>query len=292
MSLISHLMICSATDGALRSVARFPGRVEAPNWGPDGRFLLVNAEGRLWRVPLGQPQLVPFETGLANRCNNDHGFSPDGRWLAFSHHTGRGAEIFKAPAAGGDPVAVTNLAPSWFHGWSPDGLQITYAAARGGNRVVDIFCAAADGRDERRLTFGEGHSDGPDYAAAGDWIYYNTDRTGQAQIWRVRPDGTGHEPLFSDGRVNWFPHPSPDGSWVIYLSYPPGTFGHPYDLPVQICRMRPDGSARAVLVECTGGQGTMNVPNWSPDGQSFAFFAYENSAAPEEAATSTQVTRP
>ncbi|MCX8509777.1 MAG: hypothetical protein ORN49_13035, partial [Rhodobacteraceae bacterium] len=244
------------------------------NWGPDGRFLLVNAEGRLWRVPLERPALDPFDTGFANRCNNDHGFSPDGRWLALSHHTGRGAEIFRMPAEGGVPMAVTHAAPSWFHGWSPDGARITYAAARGGSRRVDIYTAAADGSDERRLTFGSGHADGPDYGADGQWIYYNSDQSGPAQIWRVRPDGSGHQKLFADERVNWFPHPSPDGEWVVYLSYPPGTKGHPADLPVQVCRMRPDGSDRVILAEITGGQGTMNVPSWSPDGKGFAFIAY------------------
>jgi Tol biopolymer transport system component len=29
------------------------------------------------------------------------------------------------------------------------------------------------------------------------------------------------------------------------------------------------------LLSFTGGQGTMNVPNWSPDGRAFAYMRYE-----------------
>ena len=275
--MVSRLETYDLATGTRRVVLETERLIEAPNWGPDcladGAFLLVTAEGRLWRVPLDRPELVPFETDFADRCNNDHGFSPDGKWLALSCHRGRGSEVFVVDAGGGVPRLLLPDAPSWFHGWFPDGARIVYAAARGG-RTVDIYSAAADGSDERRLTFGEGHSDGPDVSADGAWVYYNSDRGGHAQIWRVRPDGTGHEQVFEDGRVNWFPHPSPDGRSVLYLSYPPGTEGHPRDLPVSLWLMDPDGGNRREVVALTGGQGTMNVPNWRRDGGAFAFVSY------------------
>ena len=275
--MVSRLETYDLATGTRRVVLETERLIEAPNWGPDcladGAFLLVTAEGRLWRVPLDRPELVPFETDFADRCNNDHGFSPDGKWLALSCHRGRGSEVFVVDAGGGVPRLLLPDAPSWFHGWFPDGARIVYAAARGG-RTVDIYSAAADGSDERRLTFGEGHSDGPDVSADGAWVYYNSDRGGHAQIWRVRPDGTGHEQVFEDGRVNWFPHPSPDGRSVLYLSYPPGTEGHPRDLPVSLWLMDPDGGDWREVVTLTGGQGTMNVPNWRKDGGAFAFVSY------------------
>ncbi len=247
--------------------------IEAPNWHPEG-WLLVNGEGRLWRVPLDAPALLPLETGHAVRCNNDHGFSPDGTRIYLSSHTGRGAEIFSMPVAGGEPVAVTEHAPSWWHGVTPDGARIVYAAARG-DRVVDIYSCAAKGGAEVRLTFGEGHADGPDVSADGAWVWYNCDRTGHAQIWRVRPDGTGHEQVFADGWVNWFPHPSPCGGHVLYLAYPAGTTGHPRDLAVELRLMDPDGGNRRTVAAFNGGQGTINVPCWAPDGSAFAYVRYD-----------------
>ncbi|HEX9857066.1 MAG TPA: hypothetical protein VGA75_01840 [Paracoccaceae bacterium] len=268
----SSLEIYALATGQVRVVLQTERLIEAPNWHPSGGWLLVNGGGRLWRVDLAAPALVAVETGFADRCNNDHGFSPDGASIALTHHTDRGAEIFLMPSGGGVPVAVTEHAPSWWHGWSPDGRDMVYAAARGGSRVVDIH-ARVNGR-EVRLTHGEGHSDGPEYSADGRWIYYNCDRTGHAQIWRMRADGTGQALLFADARVNWFPHPSPDGRHVLYLAYPPGTEGHPRDLPVELRLMDPDGGNRRRAVALNGGQGSVNVPCWAPDGSAFAFMRY------------------
>jgi len=274
----SFLEIHDLASGETRLVLATDRLIEAPNWHPDG-WLLVNGDGRLYRVPLASPDLQLLDTGTVRRCNNDHGFSPDGTQIILSSHTGRGSEIFLMPVAGGVPEPVTRNAPSWWHGWSPDGARIVYAAARGGPRV-DIWSCPAGGGEERRLTFGEGHSDGPDYSADGAFIYYNCDRSGHAQIWRMRPDGTGHEQVFADRFVNWFPHPSPDGRHVLYLAYPAGTEGHPRDRQVALVLMDPDGGNRRTVAAFNGGQGSINVPCWAPDGTAFAFMRY---AAPETA---------
>ena len=261
--------------GASRVVLESDAVIEAPNWHPDGTRLLVNGGGRLFWVPLDAPALVPLDTGFADRCNNDHGISPDGKTIVLSHHRGRGAEMFLVDAAGGEPRLISPDAPSWWHGWSPDGLRHAYVAARGESRVIDVYTIGVDGGDETRLTHGEGHCDGPDYSADGAQIYYNCDRDGHAQIWVMHADGSRQRKLFADDHVNWFPHPSPDGKHVIYLAYPPGTEGHPKDLPVAICVMDPAGGNRRRLMEFNGGQGTMNVPNWAPDGTAFAYVRYK-----------------
>ena len=178
------------------------------------------------------------------------------------------------PAAGGPLRQISPDAPSWFHGWSPDGSHITYVAARGDKRAIDVYKIAVAGGEETRLTFGEGHCDGPDYAADGSRIYYNCDRDDHAQIWVMATDGTGHRALFADDRVNWFPHPSPCGRHLIYLAYPPGTEGHPRDLAVTLMLCDPEGGNRTALAAFNGGQGTMNVPNWAADGSAFSYVRY------------------
>lgn len=261
--------------GAARVILETERHIEAPNWSPCGRYLLVNGEGALFRVPLAAPALEPVDLGGLGRLNNDHGISPDGRtYVISSHHRGLGSEIYLMPSGGGEPRLVSPEAPSWWHGWSPDGRTLAYVAARGERRVIDVYTMPVAGGPERRLTDGEGHHDGPDYAADGSAIFYNCDRDGHAQIWVMGADGQDQRKLFVDDHVNWFPHPSPCGRHLIYLAYPPGTEGHPADLPVAICRMDPGGGNRQRLVELRGGQGTMNVPNWAPDGSAFAFVAY------------------
>jgi Tol biopolymer transport system component len=262
-------------SGRVTEVLAVEGRIEAPNWAPSGDWLLVNGEGRLFRVPLAKPALVPVDTGEAVRCNNDHGISPDGRTLILSsHHEGEGSQVYVMPVAGGGLRRVSPEAPSWWHGVSPDGRVLAYVAARGGNRVIDVY-TLAPGEEEKRLTFGEGHCDGPDFSADGTRIYYNCDRTGHAQIWMMAADGSGQRQLFEDGFVNWFPHPSPDGWSLVYLAYPDGTEGHPADLPVALVLCDPEGGNRRRVREFTGGQGTINVPSWSPDSRAFAYVRYE-----------------
>lgn len=271
----SIIEIYTVATGAVREVLAVEGRIEAPNWAPSGDWLLVNGEGRLWRVPLDRPRQVPVETGAAIMCNNDHGISPDGALIILSsHHEGEGSRIYVMPVDGGEPVRLTPEAPSWWHGVSPDGRVLTYVAAREGRRVIDVY-TLVPGEEERRLTGGEGHCDGPDFSADGGRIYYNCDRTGHAQIWVMAADGSGQRQLFADEMVNWFPHPSPCGRHLVYLAYPPGTLGHPADLPVALVLCDPQGGNRRRVREFTGGQGTINVPSWAPDGSAFAYVRYE-----------------
>jgi Tol biopolymer transport system component len=260
--------------GLVREVLAVDGRIEAPNWAPSGDWLLVNGGGRLFRVPLDKPALVAVDTGFADRCNNDHGISPDGSRIVISHNTARGSEIFVLPAGGGEPVAVTTKAPSYWHGWSPDGARLAYVAKRGAGHF-DVYDIPVAGGEERRLTGGEGHCDGPDYSPDGSRIYYNCDRTGHAQLWVMAADGSGQRQLFADGQVNWFPHPSPDGRHLLYLAYPPGTTGHPEDKAVALVLCDPEGQNRRRVREFTGGQGTINVPCWAPDSSAFAYVRYE-----------------
>jgi Tol biopolymer transport system component len=171
-------------------------------------------------------------------------------------------------------VRLTSEAPSWWHGISPDGEVLTYVAARGGSRMIDVY-TLVPGLEEQRLTQGEGHCDGPDFSADGALIYYNCDRTGHAQIWVMAADGSEQRQLFADAFVNWFPHPSPCGRHLVYLAYPPGTTGHPADLEVALVLCDPEGQGRRRVREFTGGQGTINVPSWAPDGSAFAYVRYE-----------------
>jgi Tol biopolymer transport system component len=249
------------------------GLIEAPNWTSDGRMLLFNRAGRLYRLPAegGEPERI--DTGSADHCNNDHGLSPDGRWLAVSHHgKDRQSRIFVLPAAGGVPRLLTPLGPSYWHGWSPDGRTVVYCAKRNGD--YDVYAMDAAGGPERRLTTAPGLDDGPDFSPDGKFIYFNSVRTGRMQLWRMRPDGGNQEQLTADEFNNWFPHPSPDGRWVVFLSYDKSVEEHPANKDVLLRLLPVAGGPPRVLTQVFGGQGTINVPSWAPDSRRLAFVSY------------------
>jgi Tol biopolymer transport system component len=273
----SQITIMTA-DGRTRAVLYDTPRLfEAPNWSPDGSYLLLNSGGQLWRLPVagGEPQIVP--TGSVRGINNDHGIAPDGRTLVIS-----AGPIYLVPAGGGEPRRITEQGPGYFHGWSPDGRTLAYCAQRGDN--IDLYAISTTGGPERRLTVHPGYDDGPDYSPDGRWIYFNSDRSGSWDIWRIPADGAGPddaqaERITRDEREDWFPHPSPDGRWLLFLSYDKSTKGHPRNRPVALRLLplpadRPEPAAIRELVQLRGGQGTINVNSWSPDGRKFAYVTY------------------
>lgn len=273
--MASELAVFDLVSGSVTTVLRTDRLIEAPNWTRDGAALIVNGDGRLYRVALeGPAELAELNTGFAVTNNNDHGLSPDGRLLVISDHTEMGKScIYTLPLEGGAPRKVTENVPSYWHGWSPDGATLAFCGERHG--AYDIYTIAASGGAETCLTGGLGHNDGPDYSPDGQWIWFNSTRGGTMQLWRMRPDGSGLQQMTDDDRVNWFPHPSPDGRHIVYLAYAAGTEGHPRGRDVELRLMPAEGGRPRVLLSLFGGQGTINVPSWSPDSQRFAFMRYQ-----------------
>ncbi len=268
----SHLETIAIDGGERRVVYQAERRFEAPNWSRDGKLLLFNSGGRIYTLPVegGEPRLL--DTGEAIHCNNDHGLSPDGQWLAVSNSPSGSSLIYLLPAVGGNPRRVTAFGPSYWHGWSPDGKTLAYCAQRGGH--FDVYTIPVEGGEERRLTNAPGLDDGPDYSPDGQYIYFNSERSGWMQIWRMRPDGSAQEQVTSDDYANWFAHPSPDGKWLVFLSFDKHVKGHPPNKEVILRVMPVAGGEPRVLAKLFGGQGTINVPSWSPDGKHVAFASY------------------
>ena len=195
---------------------------------------------------------------------------PDGRSLIVSDSPNTGSLIiYTVPYSGGRPSQVTDASPSWWHGISPDGKTLAYTARRNG--VFDIYSCPFEGGVEKKLTDDFDHTDGPDYTADGEWIWFNGSKSGSMDLWRMRPDGTDLERMTSGPSVDWFPHPSPDGKTVLYLAYEAGTEGHPRNHNVELRLLHLKDGSDTILSEIFGGQGTINVPCWEPNGSRFAF---------------------
>ena len=256
---------------------RFDSLIEAPNWLPDGNTLLYNAGGSLWLFDLASGESRKVDTGSAARCNNDHVLSPDGRQVGLSSAGPEGRSlVYVAPLSGGEPRLVTPVGPSYLHGWSPDGRTLAYCAERGGE--FDIYTMPVEGGEETRLTDAPGLDDGPEYSPDGRYIWFNSVRSGLMQVWRMDAGGRNQTRMTWDEESNcWFPHLSPDGKQVVYIAYKKGDVApgdHPPCKHVEIRLMDADGGNTRTLVRLFGGQGTLNVNSWSPDGTQLAFVSY------------------
>jgi Tol biopolymer transport system component len=270
----SRLEILDVESGHREVIYETDGVFEAPNWTRDGKALIFNSAGRLYRFDLETRTLAVIDTGDVVRNNNDHVLSFDGAMLAISSHLGKDFHsiVYTVPVTGGQPKQITPVGPSYLHGWSEDGRYLVYTGQRNG--VFDIYRIPAGGGAEVALTSGPGLDDGPEYTPDGKYIYFNSVRSGSMQVWRMKPDGSDPEQLTEDAYNNWFPHISPDGKRFIFMSYLPGEVtpsDHPAAKRVYLRLLPLDGGEPRVAAYLYGGQGTMNVPSWSPDGKRVAF---------------------
>ncbi len=273
----SHIVI-GAVDGRKETILHSSSELfEAPNWSPDGQYLLLNSRGRLWKLAVNGGEPVEVPTVGVTRANNDHGISPDGKTFVLS-----AGHIYTVAAEGGEPKQITSQSPSYYHGWSPDGRWLAYCAPRkfGDAQNFDLYRIAVEGGAEQRLTTHAGYDDGPDYSPDGRWIYFNSDRSGSWDIWRIPAEGAGDgdaraERITSDAGEDWFPHLSPDGRWMVYVTFEKGTKGHPPNQQVTIQRREMKTGKTRTIYRLFGGQGTMNVNSWAPDSRRFAFVRYE-----------------
>ena len=278
--IISQLVLLNIKTGNQEIILEENRHFEAPNWSRDGKYLIVNSGGAIEKISIKGNKLGGINTEFAKKCNNDHGFSFDGRWLVISHNdesivsrTGN-SRIFILPAHGGTPRLITSNAPSYWHGISPDGNWVVYCAERNGE--WDIYKAHVYTGEEIRLTDSPGLNDGPEYSYDGKWIYFNSHRTGRMHLYKMRPDGSNQIQLTFDDYDNWFPHPSPDNKSVAYISYVEDQQGqHPFGKDVIIKLLDTETlSTRDLTPVFYGGQGSLNVHSWSPNGKRIAFVRY------------------
>jgi Tol biopolymer transport system component len=283
-----RMEIMNVFDGRRKVIHESKGRFEAPNWMPDGKRLLFNENGSIYTIPVGGGTTEKINTGEIKRNNNDHGISFDGKMLAISSHRdglpGGGSTIYVLPVTGGEPRMITDKTPSYWHGWNPNNKEVVYVAQREGTGY-DLYKKSISGGGEIRLTNNKGsHVDGPEFSPDGKYIYYNGNQSGTMHIWRMKPDGTGKEQLTFDEYNNWFPHISPDGKWIVYLAFPPDipVDSHPSYKRVTLRLMPVNGGPAKVIAYLYGGQGTINVPSWSPDSKSIAFVSNSQKFAAEK----------
>lgn len=279
----SFLEVYDIETGESRLLKKFDCVIEAPNWSADGKFLTYNSEGRIYRYEIETGAITEVPSYFVNNCNNDHVLSPDGEGLYVSHHTKEDglSRIYKIFFDGRMPVLVTPLAPSYLHGITADGKMLAYCAERNGE--YDIYTIPAAGGNETQLTTAFGLNDGPEYDCDGEYIWFNSVRSGRMQAWRMKADGSEQTQMTFDAHWNtWFPHISPDREKVVMLAYHerdvrPGEHVPNKNVEIRLMTGSDDTgwSEPRTILKLFGGQGTINVNSWAPDSRRFAYVRYE-----------------
>jgi TolB protein len=272
----SNIEILDIESGLRKVLYSSPFSLQAPNWTSDGKRLIYNSKGLLYSFNIKNKTIQQINTGFANNNNNDHVLSFDNRLLGISHHSREDEDnsiVYTLPAEGGIPERITGKGPSYLHGWSPDGEYLVYTGGRNGN--YDIYKISRNDKKEIRLTWAHGLDDGSEYTPDGKFIYFNSSRTGTMQIWRMKPDGSEQEQVTFNELNDWFPHISPDGKWIVFLSFPAEVESddHPFYKHVYIRLIPAGGGPPKIIAYVYGGQGTINVPSWSPDSKKIAFIS-------------------
>lgn len=286
----SCLQVYDTGTGEVRVLRKFDCVIEAPNWSADGTFLTYNSEGHIYKYELESGAITEVPSYFVNNCNNDHVLAPDGSGLYVSHHTKEDgiSRIYKIFFDGRMPQLVTPLGPSYLHGITPDGKMLAYCAERNGE--YDIYAIPAAGGLETRLTTAPGLNDGSEFDAGGEYIWFNSVRTGRMQAWCMKADGSEQAQMTFDAHWNtWFPHISPDGNKVVMVAYHekdvrPGEHVPNKDVEIRLMERKGTGLPQNAVASWTeprcilklfGGQGTINVNSWAPDSRRFAFVSYD-----------------
>jgi TolB protein len=276
----SYIQTVDIQTGKIDTILVAKGDFEAPNWHPEN-YLVVNFRGRMYKLNIATKGLTEIRTGSLDRLMDDHGLSPDGKWLAITNtdSINMSQRIFKfsvyiVPVTGGEPRRITNGDLSFWHGWSPDGKTLAFCGGDFSN--LDVYTISVDGGSPKRLTDTPGLDDGPDYSPDGKYIYFHSYRTGRMQIWRMRSDGSQPEQITVDENANWFPHPSPNNKWIAYIAYTTDEKqNHPFGKNVKLRLMDlTTKGIKDITPVFYGGAGTINTPSWSPDNKKIAFVSY------------------
>lgn len=251
--------------------------LQAPNWAIDGKSLIYNTGGLMYRFDIQNHTSALINTGKVKNNNNDHVLSFNGKMLGLSGASVDGkynSVVYTVPIVGGEPKQITPTGPSYLHGWSPDGKWLTFTGER--NDEFDIYKIPSDGEGkEIRLTTSVGLDDGSEYSPDGKYIYFNSVRSGLMQLWRMNADGSDQTQLTNDDYNNWFAHISPDGKWIVCLSFSKEIKAddHPFYKHVYLSMMPAGGGDLKVIAYLYGGQGSINTPSWSPDSKKIAFIS-------------------
>jgi serine/threonine-protein kinase len=266
--------------------SRFLGIVYDPyalTWSPDGRWIALTsgnsqfARGRAFFGNRGPSAIVllPAAGGTTvvvtdhAELNESPAWEPDSRHLLFvSNRAGpRDVYALRLESSGrpsGKPARITTGLDAHSITLSADGRRLAYSAytARANVWAIPISTAGPLSVDRAvQITSGNQTTEIMRVSHDGRWLYFDSDRSGNSDLYRMPLAGGEPEQLTNDPADDFAPEASPDGRWVAFHSLRGGT-RDVYVMPAE------GGPAQRV----TDDSGQERTPHWSPDGNSLVYF--------------------
>jgi dipeptidyl aminopeptidase/acylaminoacyl peptidase len=117
---------------------------------------------------------------------------------------------------GSNPLPKTNLDSLATSGpwWSPEGQRIAFNSHTL-EGAYDIYVIDLDGGPVRQLTTDPAWDTDPRWSRDGQWIYFDSDRSGRAEVWKIPAEGG--EPIQVTTKGGWSVEESLDGEHLYYV---------------------------------------------------------------------------
>jgi len=228
----------------------------------------VVAQARIWNVRIDQPLVNSYSSNpyvVKTPVRDVLG----SRLEILDISSGNRKIIYESKGRFGSPY------------WMPDGKKLVFneggalysIEVTGGNPVMLNKGSVVENKNNHP-SIKEDNRDSSEYSPDRKYLYYNTNISGTMQVWRMKPGGSGKEQLTFDEYHNWFPHISPDGNMMVFISFPadidPKEHPSYKDVMLKVMKLNAPGAPR-VVAYLYGGEGTININSWSPDSKRIAF---------------------
>ncbi len=264
-------------SGATARVLATSYSVTECRWSPDSTRLAC-AGGNAYLTMVGPlfgnlapswVQLVDIRTGAVTTVtdstarNSSPAWSPDGKWIYFVSSRDGPSDIYRMPAGARGPIErLTVGLGAQSISLSADGKRLAYAVYQ---RVANIWSVPMGRRPTGlagavQVTRGNQSVENPLLSRDERWLYYASDLSGNAQLYRIPSTGGEAERLVTDEFQDFSPTPSPDGRTIVFHSSRTGSRDI-FELPL-------DGGP---LTQLTSSTDQELIPTWSPDGNAIAY---------------------
>jgi len=187
------LATVNATNGDT-SIIHYDDFDDGAVWSPDGTEIAARGSAGIivFSYPSGEVDTVTCADNVDAGCEGENPtWSDDGEWLAFED----GLEIMKVQRTGGDAVEVVGgLNDVTEPAWSPDGQYIAFVMDDSTTTHTHIWVTDARGTAfglwrltgvDSTCTLSDCMDRSPCWTADSDEIYFQSNRSGRNEIWRI-----------------------------------------------------------------------------------------------------------